>query len=263
MKILKTISILSLAILFLAACSSSPKNDEAKVSEAEEVNATEGKEITVTNEEADMEFVGTKPTGRHYGSIALSNGTVKVKDGQVTGGKLVFDLNQITVKDLEDSPEDHQKLVSHLQSDDFFDAENHPEVTFEIVKVEPLETEGEKASEYNAFSDDMEQPKEGEKITDVEGKDYQLEGATHEITGNLTMRGKTLAITVPARVKVENDAVQAFTKFSIDRTKWGVSYGDEAKVTDKAADQFIYNTVGVGFNLETSAAEKTEQESSK
>ncbi len=249
MKILKTTSIYAIALLVAVACTSNPKGDEAETSEAKEVTESEGKELKVSNEDAEMEFVGTKPTGRHYGNITLTDGTIKVADGKVTGGKLVFDLNQITITDLQGDEENHAKLVGHLQSDDFFDAANHPNVTFEIVSVKPLNGSGD--ASYESYKEDMEQPAEGEKIMEVE--DYELEGATHEITGNLTMRGNTLAITVPAKVNVTENSVEAFTNFSIDRTKWGLMYGDESKAVDKAKDQFIYNTVGVGFNVKATA----------
>lgn len=250
MKILKTTGALALAIILAVACTSNPKGDEAKVSEAEEVSQAEGMEISVSSDEADMEFVGTKPTGRHYGNIALTDGSLSIKDGKVTGGKFVFDLNQITITDLKDDKENHDKLVGHLQSDDFFDAKNHPQVTFELVSVKSLNPE-KSAENYDSYQDDMEQPAEDEKIMEL--PKFELEGATHEVTGNLTMRGKTLAITVPAKIEVAENGVKAFTNFSIDRTKWGLMYGDESKAVDKAKDQFIYNKVGVGFNIDAKA----------
>ena len=41
----------------------------------------------------------------------------------------------------------------------------------------------------------------------------------------------------------------AKAKFNIDRTNWGLMYGDEASVVDKAKDKFIYNTVNVSFDI--------------
>jgi polyisoprenoid-binding protein YceI len=251
MKILKITSTLALAVIMAAACTSDPKGDEAKVSEAEEVTEAEGMQINVSTDQANMEFVGTKPTGRHYGNIMLSDGSVTIKEGNIVGGKFVFDLNEITITDLKDDQENHQKLVGHLQSDDFFDAKNHPQVTFELVSVKSLNTE-KTAAAYDSYQDDMEQPSKDEKILEL--PKYELDGATHEITGNLTMRGKTLAITVPAKVEITDNGVKAFTNFSIDRTKWGLMYGDESKAVDKAKDKFIYNTVGIGFNVNAKAA---------
>ena len=72
---------------------------------------------------------------------------------------------------------------------------------------------------------------------------------THWISGNLTMRGTTKNIKFPAAVAVEDDAVTAKAGFNIDRTAWGLAYGDEATAADKAKDQFIYNTVSLVLDV--------------
>lgn len=254
MKIIKSSSLIILALVIMASCSSNPKNDEAKVSEAAEVAEASGSEIFIKPSEASMEWVGTKPTGRHYGTIALNEGNLMLKDGSITGGKLVFNLMDIEVKDLKGNDEMHGKLVTHLQSPDFFDAKNHPEAKFEIVSVKALKKADNTAGQYEAYSENMSQPEQGEKIMEI--NEYLLKGATHEITGNLTMRSKTLAITVPAVINVSSDSIKAYTNFSIDRTKWGLMYGDESKVDDKLKDQFIYNTVGVGLKLNAATKAK-------
>ncbi|MGB5979935.1 MAG: YceI family protein, partial [Cyclobacteriaceae bacterium] len=91
--------------------------------------------------------------------------------------------------------------------------------------------------------DDAEMENEGEE------EEYKISNPTHKITGNLTMRGNTKSITFPAKVDMSGDQITARAKFNIDRTEWGVSYGDESKAVDKAKDQFIYNTVNVGFDI--------------
>lgn len=253
MKLLKTSTLVFLLAVLVAACTSKPKGDEAEVSEAKEVTEpATGTTLAVVKDNSKMEWVGTKPGGRHYGSIAIEDGNVVVKEGEITGGTFTFNINEIEVEDLKADTAMHAKLVGHLQSPDFFDAANHPKATFEIVSVEPLASEGETASAYNSMMEDMEQPAEGERI--MEAEQYELEGATHKVTGNLTMRGKTLAITVPAKVTMEDGKVNAFTKFTIDRTKWGLMYGDESNAVDKAKDKFIFNSVGVGFDVTASAS---------
>jgi len=72
---------------------------------------------------------------------------------------------------------------------------------------------------------------------------------THWISGNLTLRGNTKNIKFPAAVSLRNGEVSAQAGFNIDRTQWGLSYGDEATAVDKAKDQFIYNTVNIGFDI--------------
>jgi len=43
--------------------------------------------------------------------------------------------------------------------------------------------------------------------------------------------------------------VSAKAGFNINRTDWGLAYGDEATAVDKAKDKFIYNTVSVNFDI--------------
>jgi accessory colonization factor AcfC len=52
---------------------------------------------------------------------------------------------------------------------------------------------------------------------------------------------------------MEGGVLKAKANFNINRTDWGLMYGDEAGAVDKAKDKFIYNTVNVGFELEAGA----------
>ena len=52
-----------------------------------------------------------------------------------------------------------------------------------------------------------------------------------------------------------NNVLKAEGKFNIDRTRWNISYQDESSVLDKLKDQFIYNTVNVGFSIEATFQE--------
>jgi polyisoprenoid-binding protein YceI len=84
---------------------------------------------------------------------------------------------------------DNEKLTNHLKNPDFFDVRKHPKVTFTATKITPT----------------------------GEGK--------ADITGNLTMLGKTTPITVPAEVKTDDQSVTLNATFKLDRTKWGMDYG--------------------------------------
>jgi len=72
---------------------------------------------------------------------------------------------------------------------------------------------------------------------------------THWVSGNLTMRGTTKNIKFPASVSIADGSVSAQAGFNIDRTEWGLAYGDEATAVDKTKDKFIYNTVSVSFDI--------------
>ena len=92
---------------------------------------------------------------------------------------------------------------------------------------------------------------------------FRVENPTHNITGNLTLRGITRSITFPAYVEIPEDGSGLLieARFNLNRTEFGISYGDESSVADRAVDAFVYNTVNVGFALTASpAAEETTTE---
>ena len=139
---------------------------------------------------------------------------------------------------MEESNENYPKLWGHLQSADFFDAANYPQAVFELTSVEPYAA--------GTIEDKVEFETENTPKSDSE---IAAENPTHWISGNLTMRGTTKNIKFPAYVSISNGAVEAKAGFNIDRTAWGLAYGDESNAVDKAKDQFIYNTVSVGFDI--------------
>ncbi len=234
MKKLRLIGSLLLAGLLVGACTSNPKSDEAEVTEEQEVYEFEGAtDLNLNLDNSQVTWVGTKPTGRHNGSFGITSGNIKVTDDQIVGGKIVIDLTDIDVYDLKEDMESHGKLVNHLKSADFFDVENNPTAIFEITKVEDFVKDATKTEEKSEF---------------------KLENPTHRISGNLTMRGNTLGISFPAKVSMKDGKIKAEAKFNIDRTKWGVSFRDEADAVAKGKDEFIYNTVNVGLDVEAAQA---------
>ena len=58
------------------------------------------------------------------------------------------------------------------------------------------------------------------------------------IKGDMQMLGKSVAIEVPIEAQVTEESVEITTEFAIDRTKWGMTYGEgkidkEVKITAK------------------------------
>lgn len=89
---------------------------------------------------------------------------------------------------------DDAKLTGHLKTADFFSVKDYPKATFKTTKVEKTD------------------------------KGYT-------ITGDLTLLGKTKAVTMPAEVTA-GDTLTLKSKFQIDRNDWGMSYG-KGKIDDK------------------------------
>lgn len=89
---------------------------------------------------------------------------------------------------------DDPGLTKHLKTPDFFDVEKFPQTTFVSTAIKPG----------------------GEK------------GATHTITGNLTMHGVTKSITFPANIAIAPEAITVDSTFSINRKDFGINYAGAA-----------------------------------
>jgi polyisoprenoid-binding protein YceI len=89
---------------------------------------------------------------------------------------------------------DTPDLTTHLKTADFFDVAKYPEASFVSTAI--------KAGGEN--------------------------GATHTVTGNLTMHGVTKAITFPATINVTPEAATVESSFSINRKDFGINYAGAA-----------------------------------
>jgi polyisoprenoid-binding protein YceI len=119
---------------------------------------------------------------------------------------------------------DTEKLTAHLKSADFFDVEKYPEAKFVSTKIV------EKAAK----------------------------GATHEVTGNFTIRGVTKQVTFPATIAKEGNAVKASTEFTIKRFDFGIMY--KGKADDLIRDEVLLK---ISLVAPTEAAEPTVAEAAK
>ena len=70
----------------------------------------------------------------HWGYVSLKSGKATVKNGKITAGEFVIDMNTISSEDVE-KESDKAKLVGHLKSDDFFSVEKYPEAKLVIKKM--------------------------------------------------------------------------------------------------------------------------------
>ena len=89
---------------------------------------------------------------------------------------------------------DDPKLTEHLKTADFFDVAKYPQAKFESTAI--------KAG--------------GDK------------GASHTVTGNLTLHGVTKSITFPATIAAAADAITVNSDFAINRKDFGINYAGAA-----------------------------------
>ncbi len=209
---MRNVLIIICAMFVFAACTQAPDAQQAQAEAPRDVQKAEGsvqKAINLTN--SSVKFVGTKPTGRHEGIIPVSSGHVDLKDGKIAGGKFVMDISGLKITDLQG--ESAQKLAGHLLSADFFEAEKFPKAVFQITNVIPNPTN------QNKFN----------------------------IVGNLTMKEATKSVSFEANCYNNAGKFKADANFNIDRTQWGMSYGNDKSL----GDRFINPLVNLQLAIES------------
>lgn len=203
----------------VVACEQAPKADKAKITDAQTVQAGTGNAYLPDTASSIVEWIGTKPTGKHHGTLKLAGGAIYVKDSIITGGQFTINMNSLQNKDLVGDTAMQHKLETELKGEMFFDVKKYPAATFEITSVAPF------------------QQAVGDELT--------LKNATHIIKGNLTLKSVTKNISFPASITISSHALNAVANFNIDRTQWGISYRADKSLQDK----LINSQVNISFNI--------------
>ncbi len=220
--------LLAITIFLFSACTNAPESDKAKTSEAVAVtDNVAGEIIKIDTTASIVEWVATKVSGYHSGTLKVSGGELNVQDTNVTGGNFVLNMNSIAVTGPKGSKEaDNNKLLGHLKSPDFFEVAANPEANFVITSVKP-------------FSGTIKQ--ENETRQESISK-YKVANPTHTVSGNLTIKGITKNIEFPARITNTGDTLNAIAKFNIDRSQWNIVYPGKP-------DDLIRNDIHMGIAL--------------
>ena len=215
-KLLCVIFIFTCCII---ACEQAPKADKAKITDAQTVQAGTGNAYLPDTANSVVEWIGTKPTGKHHGTLKLAGGALYVKDSAITGGQFIINMQSLQDVDLAGDTTMKRKLENELKGEMFFDVKKFPTATFEITEVTSFH------------------PAVGDELT--------LKEATHIIKGNLTLKSVTKNISFPARVVFGNKSISAMANFNIDRTEWGITYRADKSLQDK----LINSQVNITFDI--------------
>ena len=210
------------------SCTNAPESDDAKTSDAKDVaqNKT-GEKWNLNISDSKIEWIGTKVTGYHTGTVPIKSGELYVNNNAVTAGKFVMDVSNMSISPVKGDTSGNSRLLGHLKSADFFDVTQYPEAIFELTELKPYtggpikDTTDERQNEISEY-----------KVTDP----------THTISGNLTLKGVTKNIEFPARITVSGNTAEAIAKFNIDRKSWGIIY--EGK-----KDDLIRDAVHLGISI--------------
>ncbi len=172
--------------------------------------------LKVDTSATKLTWLGKKVTGQHEGAISVKSGEIKVDKNAITSGKFEIDMNSMTCTDITDA-ETNGKFLGHLKSEDFFGTDKFPTATFQIKSAKAL-----------AKPD--------------------ASGNTHEIVGDLTIKGITKPSKFPAKVTLAADSLTATGTVNIDRTLYGVKYGS-GKFFQNLGDKAINDNFSISLNL--------------
>jgi polyisoprenoid-binding protein YceI len=206
--------LLTSGALLMTACNSG-SDSAATVAEKAEVTNGTGVSYSVDTTGSKLEWYAAKQTGKHNGLFLIKDGSLMIDNGQLTGGSFDINVAALAVTDLQG--EDKSKLEGHLKSPDFLQVDKFPAAKFEITKVEVADS----------------------------SKATTLQGATHLVSGNLTLKDSTKNVTFPAKIIVDNNKLEAKADFVIDRSDWGISY----KGPNNPQDWFIKKEVTLKLDL--------------
>lgn len=166
------------------------------------------KSKAVTGEAAPVASQPATGQGQKY-VITPQNSQITFVGSKVTGshngsfgdfsGQIDYngtpEQSRVNIKIKSDSiTTDTPDLTKHLKTADFFDVAKYPEATFASTAIK----------------------------AGGEG------GASHTVTGNLTLHGVTKSVTFPATINVTPDVATVDSTFSINRKDFGINYAGAA-----------------------------------
>ena len=131
------------------------------------------------------------------GTINVTGELVANETGAITGGAINLPLLSLINLNL---PTDALKdqLIHHLQSPDFFDMADYPQIGFTLTSLTP---------------------------------DPSVPGVS-QATGELTLLGKTNPVNFPVNVQAVGNKLAVSGQTSIDRTQWGMDYASDEHAAD-------------------------------
>lgn len=159
---------------------------------------------------------GKKIGSFHTGDIKIKSGQIQTDaKGAVKSAQVSVDMKTIANHDLKEMPSMQTKLVGHLSSDDFFKVEQFPESSFTLTKIAA------KTGSKDEFT----------------------------VTGDLTLIGKSVPITFPAKIAVNQGQVGVQATLTVERLKWGLQYGSGSIFKTLTADKIINDSFELTLNL--------------
>ncbi|HBR12264.1 MAG TPA: hypothetical protein DD740_08700 [Chryseobacterium sp.] len=219
---MKKLTVLALAgaVMLFTACNEKAKDS---VKDAQEVAAKTGDayKVDLTTSKVDWKAFHKGGFAPRWGTLSLKSGEITIEHDAITSGDFVIDMATLkvdpaSVTEADKKPAD---LEAHLKNADFFNVAQNPTSDFKITAVADL-------------AGDL--PKNA------------VAGANKTVSGNLTLLGKTLNVSFPAKVTVAEGKAAIEAKFTVNRTDWGIKFGTDE--TDPA-EWMISKDIEIGINV--------------
>ena len=168
----------------------------------------------VNTEESNLEWTGKKFTGEHVGTLKIKSGTLVMGGHALKSGEFEIDMTTINCTDVKG--ESKEDLENHLRNKDFFHTKKFPIATFKITSS-------------------------GQMQMDQAGNNYWAKG-------DFTMKGITNEVSINCNLKITGTVLTLTSRFSIDRTKWGIKYKSKSIFPD-LGDKFLYDDIEMRLKL--------------
>jgi len=181
---------------------------------AVQAQLADGKYILDFNK-SSIVWSAKKVTGSgHTGTVRVSSGVINVKGNAGITGKVKIDMNAMVITDITDAGT-NANFLNHLKSADFFNTVAFPDAMFEVTSVQVAKGNN---------------------------------GTTHNVTGNMTIKGITKTLSFPAKITGGGNQVFVEGTVGVDRSQFDVKYGSTA-FFDNLGDKAIDNIFNLNIKL--------------
>jgi polyisoprenoid-binding protein YceI len=177
-----------LTVLMLAAACGNPATNKSQAVTGEATQAPSARPASAQTYSITPENSKIEFVGSKV--TGSHNGSFQKFSGEIHYTGDVTTSHVTITMDADSLTTDTPDLTKHLKTADFFDVAKYPQATFESTAI--------KAG--------------GDK------------GASHTMTGNLTLHGATKSVTFPATINVAPDAITIDSTFVINRKDFGINY---------------------------------------
>lgn len=210
-----------LVMAFIAAgilASCKKESDQTTTRETQQVAASTGTSYAIDEAASTINWKAYHKGGLNprFGTVKGS-GNLSAEADKLTGGTVTLDLKSLTtdpkaVDAAASEGKTSADLDAHLKNPDFFDVEKFLTAKFEITGVGAFDPAKDKST---------------------------LTRANVMVSGNLTLKDKTVNITFPAKVSVSDAEIALESRFTINRQDWGLTYGAKGDPKDWMISQEV------------------------